>query len=230
LKGCFIKLMASGRINNAQNGAASREEQSTMETRTAIKVTRDTYDKASSCFANRDGFNPTRDIIESFLSRIRPSGTILDIGCGEGRDILAFKQRGIKTIGIDISHGMLTIGKEQNKLSGLIQSDMRNIPLISSSIAGVWSWAVFHHLPKQLAPAALSELHRILEPNGVILLTTKMGSGERILYDYGFPRFFAFYEPDELVELCSSSGLKQIHVTMLSTTTQTWIALFAHQT
>jgi ubiquinone/menaquinone biosynthesis C-methylase UbiE len=193
----------------------------------AIRITCETYDKASSCFANRNGFTPNANIVDSFLSNIVPAGVILDVGCGEGRDILAFRQRGYKVVGMDISLGMLAIAKDQNNLACIMQSDMRSIPVASSSISGLWSWASIHHIPKAETLATFEEFRRVLKPKGAILITTKMGSGESMVFTYGLPRFFAFYESGELEEICSKSGFSQIQISTSTIANQTWIILSA---
>jgi len=63
--------------------------------------------------------------------RLRPSDTLLDLGCGAGRYAIAFAQRGLRVTGIDISATMLRHAKERAKAAGakvhFIQADLADL-------------------------------------------------------------------------------------------------------
>ncbi|MGD9300885.1 MAG: class I SAM-dependent methyltransferase [Desulfobacterales bacterium] len=52
----------------------------------------------------------------SFLTpiteKLKPGATILDIGCGSGRDLLWFKNRGFTVIGFERSHGLADLARK----------------------------------------------------------------------------------------------------------------------
>jgi len=62
------------------------------------KVAYDDYYKEQNYFGN-----PYPGLIE-FFRNYEPKGTILDLGCGQGRDSLSLGELGYKVIGIDHSN------------------------------------------------------------------------------------------------------------------------------
>ncbi len=101
--------------------------------------------------------------------------TILDIATGTGDlAILLSKTKAEKIIGLDISAGMLEIGKKkivQKKLDNrveMILGDSENLPFENNSIDAItvaFGIRNFENLEK-----GLSEIARVLKPNGVFVI------------------------------------------------------------
>lgn len=101
--------------------------------------------------------------------------TILDIATGTGDlAILLSKTKAEKIIGLDISAGMLEIGKKkivQKKLDTRIEmilGDSENLPFENNSIDAItvaFGIRNFENLEK-----GLSEIARVLKPNGVFVI------------------------------------------------------------
>lgn len=105
------------------------------------------------------------------LSSFRPS-YVLDIATGTGDfAVAATKLNGVKVVGIDISEGMLEVGRkkiEKKGLTGLVEllkADSENLPfennLFDAAIVG-FGVRNFENLKK-----GLSEIYRILKPGAV---------------------------------------------------------------
>jgi ubiquinone/menaquinone biosynthesis C-methylase UbiE len=98
-------------------------------------------------------------------------GKILDIGCGNCRNLLPFKK--LDCQGIDFSKNMLTQAKKftqkHNFKVKLKQASASNLPFKSNQFDYVLSLAVLHHL-KNPEPA-IKEIHRVLTPGGEALIT-----------------------------------------------------------
>lgn len=119
-------------------------------------------------------YKPWPQTIE-FINELPEDGTILDLGCGNGRNIeyLASVQRGFKIIGLDFSMKMLRIAKRklgQVKFGSMIDfilADVVRLPVNESSLDGALYVAALHHLPgAELRLASLLELERCLKPGG----------------------------------------------------------------
>lgn len=106
--------------------------------------------------------------------------TVLEIGCGLGRLSHALARRFAKVQALDISETMIAKGQELNKGIKNIEwvlsngSDLHPIP--AQSVDFVFSYLVLQHLPSEdLVRKYLSEVTRVLRPNGVFLLQFKSG-------------------------------------------------------
>jgi demethylmenaquinone methyltransferase/2-methoxy-6-polyprenyl-1,4-benzoquinol methylase len=109
-----------------------------------------------------------------YLSQIKPQ-IILDIATGTGDfAIEAAKLKPQKIIGIDISEGMLQIGKEKMKKKGLshivtmMKGDSENLPFenhYADAITIGFGVRNFENLNK-----GLSEIYRVLKPGGMVVI------------------------------------------------------------
>jgi len=154
------------------------------------------YDKRAIHFS-RQLFNfNLKTEIERFAAYLKPGALILDVGCGPGRDMLAFAERGFRVVGIDRSAGMLREAARRGA-GPLVLADMRRLPFARHAVNGVWACASLHHLPKTELPAALREIHRVLH-HGHVYLSVKEGQAETWRHNGGEARFFAHYHPAEV--------------------------------
>jgi len=136
------------------------------------------YDRVASDYALRNREMPGDVVVsaEQFAVLVG-AGPVLDLGCGHGRDLAWFEQRGVAVIGADLSAGML--GQAQGRvLSPLVQLDMRRPAFRSAAFRGVWSDAAILHLPKEELPRMLCEVSRVLRPGGVFFAAVQVGEGE----------------------------------------------------
>lgn len=108
--------------------------------------------------------------IKYFHRRLPSANTFLDIGCGEGY-FCRHASKDFHTIGIDISQEALILAKEHSPQTlFMAASAMGEIPLKDNSVDIVVSCDVLEHLAQ---PALLlKEIHRILKPSGLSLLST----------------------------------------------------------
>ncbi|HDJ96590.1 MAG TPA: class I SAM-dependent methyltransferase [Candidatus Aenigmarchaeota archaeon] len=76
-------------------------------------------------------------------------GPILDVGCGNGRNMLPFLEKGKMCVGIDFSRGMIKEAKRFLRRRGfnaqLIVGDMKHLPLKSNTFNTVLLIRTLHH-------------------------------------------------------------------------------------
>jgi SAM-dependent methyltransferase len=136
-----------------------------------------------------------------FLKYVRPGGRILDAGCGSGRELKAFRFRGFDPVGIDASDALVTLARE---FSGAPCFRIRLEDVnFNSEFDAVWACASLLHLPKATVIPVLQQLRRPLVSGGVLFVSVQIGAGESVSPD---GRFFAYYDPNELVSLLEISG------------------------
>ncbi len=129
------------------------------------------YWKDKSARENRDDSGrKIRKNIDKYLIRRPESGLVLDAGCGNGELVSILAGKGFKTIGVDISLTATLKGKEQLAKGMLgVASIEEGLPFIKERFSTVVCIEVLEHLFD--IHEALSELNRIIVPNGHLLLT-----------------------------------------------------------
>jgi SAM-dependent methyltransferase len=118
------------------------------------------------------------DIYGPFLELLPNGGTILDAGCGSGRDSKIFIAEGFKVVAFDVSHELVKlasslIGEEVLQLSF---SELR----FEDRFDGVWASASLLHVLKTDMPRTLLKLSRALKQGGVLYASFKYGNTELI--------------------------------------------------
>jgi tRNA wybutosine-synthesizing protein 2 len=138
-----------------------------------LKAIQHTYDAIAAEF-DITRYKPWPQTVE-FIDGLPDNSTVLDLGCGNGRNVkyLIQTNRDFKIIGLDFSKPMLRIAKDKvGRLNvdnnvDYIQGDVIRFPINSNSIDGALYVAALHHVPTpELRLASLLELERVLRPGG----------------------------------------------------------------
>ena len=114
---------------------------------------------------------------------LNPLSSVLDIGCGNGRNLVFLaKNFGVKGIGFDISSEAIAHAK--NLSAGLpLTYEARNIskglPLAADkSQVMVLDMMVSHYLKEKEREHLISEIHRVLKPDGWLFWKTFLLDGD----------------------------------------------------
>lgn len=91
----------------------------------------------------------------------------LDFGCGTGEFARSFPRRNY--IGVDLSRGYIRYAATQSPMPFAVM-DGRNLALRDASFDAVLIVGVIHHLDDEATRTTLAELHRVLKPDGVMLV------------------------------------------------------------
>ncbi len=163
------------------------------------------YDDETEEFWNRF----PRTFLDKFIEL---SGEkILDVGSGPGRDGLLIQERGKEVIGVDASEAMVKMSSERGLYS--VAAEFNSLPFENSSFDGVWSYTTLLHVPKSSVTTPLQEISRVLKPAGIFALGLIEGhtEGYQEKRHVNRPRWFSFYQKDEVCDLCRDHGFKLLH-------------------
>lgn len=114
-----------------------------------------------------------QSLYQPFLAELDKNARILDLGCGSGRDILAFKQKGYKVDAIDYSEELV---KKATELTGIQVRYQSFYEIDEHEIYdGIWACASLLHCERAELSKVVKNLVNALKPNGIIYMSFKYG-------------------------------------------------------
>jgi SAM-dependent methyltransferase len=130
--------------------------------------------------------------IQSLLQYIQaePPFTILDIGCGPGRDLKTFSDLGHCAVGLDGAENFARMAREYSGCE-VWHQDFLQLKLPDQHFDGVYANAALFHVPSVELPRVLGELHATLKPGGVIFTSNPRGNNEE---GWNGGRYGAYYD------------------------------------
>jgi len=122
------------------------------------------------------------DVLQNMDALLRhiegtPPFTILDFGCGPGRDLKAFTDRGHIAVGLEGSARFAAMAREFSGCE-ILEQDFLKLELPASRFDGVFANASLFHVPGGELPRVLRELHASLKPGGVLFSSNPRGGNE----------------------------------------------------
>ena len=112
-----------------------------------------------------------------FLRYLPEQASILDLGCGSGRDILAFKKKGYQVEAIDYSAELVKKARELTNIEVRQQSfyDLAE----NNKYDGIWACASLLHCERDRLTEVLGLIFKALKLNGVCYMSFKYGNTDR---------------------------------------------------
>ena len=142
-------------------------------------VTLDHYQQQADAFWESTRDHDVRQNIAAMLRHIeaKPPFTILDLGCGPGRDLKAMAQSGHVAVGLE---GVPRFVEMARAYSGceVWEQDFLALALPAGHFDGIFANASLFHVPMQELPRVLSELSATLKPGGVLFCSNPHGNDE----------------------------------------------------
>jgi ubiquinone/menaquinone biosynthesis C-methylase UbiE len=143
-----------------------------------------TYNKIANQYTNRYGDSSfIMRNIDKFSKLLPLKGKILDLGCGSGRAMKHFMDRGFDVVGIDFSEGMLKLARERISHANLRKMNMRKLEFVAESFDGIWSNFSLLHVPNREIQIVIKECFRVLKPNGIFYIAVGSGNDQESIED-----------------------------------------------
>ena len=121
-------------------------------------------------------FKQTQD---KFLSLLPSTASILDFGCGSGRDTKYFLDAGMR---VDATDGSETLCRLASEYTGIVVRQMLFEELdAKEQYDGIWACSSILHLPKDSLKVVLKKMIVALKAHRIIYISFKYGTfeGER---------------------------------------------------
>lgn len=147
------------------------------------------------------------DLYQPFLESLPTNAHILDLGCGSGRDTLAFINKGYIVDAIDYSEVLV---KKSSELTGV---NVRNQSFYelddNDQYDGVWACASLLHCDRNRLPDVLKRILNALRRGGVCYMSFKYGSTDREKDGRSFTDLNEVQSQDLLEQFLNVEILKQ---------------------
>lgn len=169
------------------------------------------YDEYGDEFFQRTVLVDMSHLYDMLLTHLPANAHILDAGCGSGRDIRVFLERGFRVSAFDGSETMAQLASEHTGLSirHLRFEDMD----YDQEFDGIWTSAALLHVPRIGLEGVVERFIRALKPGGFWYVSFKLGQGEEIRAD---GRHFTYFDRDSMREFVArfpNLGLLDMEIT-----------------
>jgi len=142
-------------------------------------VTLQHYNQRAQDFREGTKDHDVSQNINSLLRHIKSQApfTILDVGCGPGRDLKTFSELGHKAIGLDGALAFVEMARTQTGCE-VWHQDFLQLDLPEETFDGVFANASLFHIPAQELPRVLKQFHNTLKLGGVLFSSNPRGANE----------------------------------------------------
>ncbi len=141
---------------------------------------------------------------QKFLKYLEEGDTILDLGCGSGRDSLAFYEQGYDVTPLDASEEMCKLAEIHTGIEVLHMSyeDME----FDEVFDGVWGCGALIHVPEKELEDILERVIDAMCQGGILFLSFREGDFE------GFQgeQYFCDYTEEKLERILKETGRLEV--------------------
>jgi SAM-dependent methyltransferase len=153
-------------------------------------------------FESTVGIDPSA-FLEPLARLLEPQATILDIGCGSGRDLLWFARRGFQPTGFEQAPSLARMAREHTNCP-VIEGDFCCYDFSSLQFSALVFVGSLVHIPEEALPDILRSTCKALVQDGLILITMKEGHGTSRTAD---GRVFTLWSREDIEKIFTANKL-----------------------
>jgi len=171
-------------------------------------VTLDHYNQSADAFWQGTRDHDVEQNIAALLAHIEGAApfTILDFGCGPGRDLKRLTALGHVAVGLDGAERFAQMAREHSGCEVLHQ-DFLALDLPPARFDGVFANASLFHVPGRELPRVLRELHASLKTGGVLFSSNPRGRNDE---GWSGGRYGAYHDIDSWRAFVSAAGFVEL--------------------
>jgi SAM-dependent methyltransferase len=143
--------------------------------------------------ASTVGIDPS-SFLEPLARRLPPGAAILDVGCGSGRDLRWFKERGFRPMGLERSPSLAELARNHSGCP-VMEADFETHDFPDRNFDALVLVGALVHIPHNRLEQVLDHLIKALRPGGHALITLKEGRG---ITEQSQDRFFYLWQDPDL--------------------------------
>ena len=166
------------------------------------------YNQRAEDFRAGTRDHDVRQNIDALLRHIKgpPPFSILDFGCGPGRDLKTFSGLGHLAVGLDGAEAFARMARSDSGCE-VWQQDFLALDLPDARFDGVFANASLFHVPSQVLPGVLRQLQATLKAGGVLFSSNPRGDN---VEGWNNGRYGAFHDLERWRRLMSEAGFFEL--------------------
>jgi SAM-dependent methyltransferase len=166
------------------------------------------YDRSAEAYWNGTRDHDVSQNYAALLDAIEgdPPYSILDLGCGPGRDLRYFRSLGHHVVGLDGSMEFVAMARSYSGCE-VIQQDFLAMKLPKSRFDAIFANASLFHVPSQELSRVLAELSVALRFRGVLFCSNPRGNNQE---GFSGDRYSCFLDHDTWCDYVTAAGFLQV--------------------
>lgn len=166
------------------------------------------YERQAQAFWEGTRDHDVSQNVNALLSHIEgaPPFTILDFGCGPGRDLQTFRSLGHVAIGLEGAPSFVDMARAWSGCE-VWQQDFLALALPAARFDGIFANASLFHVPMADLPRVLGELRVALKPRGVLFASNPHGRNEE---GWNRGRYGAYHDLETWSRFVRDAGFELI--------------------
>jgi SAM-dependent methyltransferase len=167
------------------------------------------YDQNADDFFVGTRDHDVRQNIDALLQSLQGLApfTILDFGCGPGRDLKTFSSMGHIAVGLDGSARFADMARAYSGCE-VWRQDFLELDLPAQHFDGVFANASLFHVPSDALPRVLAQLHATLKAGGVLFSSNPRGNNDE---GWNGERYGAYHDIAAWRGFMATAGFTELH-------------------
>ncbi len=166
------------------------------------------YDQRAREFWEGTRDHDVRQNVEALLRQLEgaPPFSILDFGCGPGRDLATFRALGHEAIGLEGSPQLAAMAREHGG-GEVWEQDFFALDLPPERFDGIFANASLFHVPASELPRVLRQLHGTLKAGGALFSSNPRGHNSE---GWNGGRYGAWHDLESWQHYLEAAGFAQL--------------------
>lgn len=152
-----------------------------------------------------------RALLAALAEQTADGAPVADLGCGPGHVTAWLTGRGVRSVGVDLSPGMVALARRACPEAEFREGDLLRLPAADGEFGAAVALYSVIHLPSGELRPAFGETRRVLRPSGRLLVAFHVGTETRRLtqwWGHEVDVDFHFHDPGTVARALTGAGFE----------------------